>query len=95
MRTIAAALFILAAQQTSADRSIRDFMTERAKLLERDFLPDVKTSADFEKLRPTLHQQYLDMLGLWPGPEKTALKAPPYFGWCSRRSERQRAHDLD
>jgi dienelactone hydrolase len=79
MRTIAAALFILAtsahAQQTPADRSIRDFMTERAKLLERDFLPEVKSSADFEKLRPVLHEQYLDMLGLWPLPEKTPLHA--------------------
>ena len=75
MGTIAAALFILAAQQTPADRAIRDFMTDRAKQLERDFLPEVKTAADFEKLRPTLHQQYLDMLGLWPLPERTPLKA--------------------
>ena len=79
MRTFAGALLILAAtahaQQTPADRAIRDFMTVRAKELERDFLPEVKTPADFEKLRPVLHRQYLDMLGLWPLPEKTPLKA--------------------
>lgn len=74
MLTFAGAVLILL-QQTPADRSIRDFMTSRAKELERDFLPHVKTSADFEKMRPTLHQQYLDMLGLWPLPEKTPLKA--------------------
>lgn len=44
MRTIAGALFILAttaaAQEKSpADRSIRQFLTERAVQLERDFLP--------------------------------------------------------
>ena len=52
MRTIAGALFILVAtaqaQQAPADRSIRDFMTARAKELEKEFLPEVKTSADFE-----------------------------------------------
>jgi dienelactone hydrolase len=79
MRTIFGALFILSstlqAQQTPEDRSIRDFMTVRAKELERDFLPEVRTSSDFEALRPKLRRQYLDMLGLWPLPEKTPLKA--------------------
>jgi dienelactone hydrolase len=79
MRTIAGALFILTsaaqAQQTPEDRSIREFMTVRAKELERDFLPEVRTAADFEALRPKLQRQYLDMLGLWPLPEKTPLKA--------------------
>jgi dienelactone hydrolase len=80
MRTIAGALFILAAtaqaqDKPPADKAIRDWMTSRAKDLEKDFLPEVKSSADFEKLRPGLHQQYLDMLGLWPVPEKTPLKA--------------------
>ncbi|HVE39070.1 MAG TPA: prolyl oligopeptidase family serine peptidase [Planctomycetota bacterium] len=79
MRTIFGALFILSstlqAQQTPEDRSIREFMTVRAKELERDFLPEVRTASDFEALRPKLHRQYLDMLGLWPLPEKTPLKA--------------------
>jgi dienelactone hydrolase len=77
MRTIAGALFILSsavqAQQTPEDRSIREFMTGRAKELERDFLPDVRSAGDFEALRPKLHRQYLEMLGLWPLPEKTPL----------------------
>jgi dienelactone hydrolase len=77
MRTIAGALFILSsavqAQQTSEDRSIREFMTLRAKELERDFLPEVRKASDFEALRAKLHRQYLDMLGLWPLPAKTPL----------------------
>jgi hypothetical protein len=63
------------AQQTPEDRSIREFMTLRARDLEKDFLPEVKTAADFEALRPKLQRQYLDMLGLWPLPERTPLKA--------------------
>jgi hypothetical protein len=79
MRTVAGVLLILAAtanaQQTPDDRAIREFLTARAKDLEKDFLPGVKIGADFEKLRPQLRQQYLDMLGLWPLPEKTPLQA--------------------
>ena len=78
MRTISGALLLILAstshaQQTPEDRSIRDFLTARAKDLEKDFLPGVKTGDDFDKLRPQLHRQYLDMLGLWPLPEKTPL----------------------
>ncbi len=80
MRIAAGALLFVAvataqAQDSSPDRTIRTWLTDRAKDLEKDFLPDVKTSGDFEKMRPTLHRQYMDMLGLWPIPEKTPLKA--------------------
>jgi dienelactone hydrolase len=79
MRIAAGALLFLVtaaqAQDGSPDKTIRAWMTDRAKELEKDFLPTVKTSADFEKLRPGLHQQYMDMLGLWPVPEKTPLNA--------------------
>lgn len=73
-----ALLFVVAATQAqdgSPDKVIRAWMTDRAKELEKDFLPTVKSAADFEKLRPSLHQQYMDMLGLWPVPEKTPLDA--------------------
>jgi dienelactone hydrolase len=79
MRTVAGVLLALAAtanaQQTPDDRSIREFLTARAKELEKDFLPGVKDGAAFDRLRPQLRQQYLDMLGLWPLPEKTPLHA--------------------
>ena len=79
MRIAAGVLLLLVgtaeAQDTPPDKTIRAWMTDRAKELEKDFLPTVKTAADFEKMRPGLHQQYMDMLGLWPLPEKTDLKA--------------------
>ena len=34
-----------------------------------------KTKAEWEAKRPKLKEQFLDMLGLWPLPEKTPLKA--------------------
>jgi dienelactone hydrolase len=60
---------------SAADKAIRRHLAARAAELEREFLPAVKTAADFEKARPALHQEYLYMLGLWPLPEKTPLNA--------------------
>jgi dienelactone hydrolase len=37
-------------------------------------LADVKTRADWEKKRPELRRQFLDMMGLWPLPPRTDLK---------------------
>jgi dienelactone hydrolase len=61
------------AEPTPADRAIRDYLKVQANKLEKDFLPEVKTSEDFEKLRPSLREQYYFMLGLAPLPEKTPL----------------------
>lgn len=35
---------------------------------------DIKTRADWERQRPELRRQFLDMLGLWPLPPRTDLK---------------------
>ncbi len=64
-----------AAPPNPQDAVIRKYLAAQAAALEKDFLPGVKSAADFEKLRPELRRQYLDMLGLWPLPEKTDLKA--------------------
>ena len=45
------------------------------KLIADAALADIKTKADWEKKRPELHRQFLEMLGLWPLPAKTDLKA--------------------
>ena len=36
-------------------------------------LSDIKSRADWEKQRPELRRQFLDMLGLWPLPPRTDL----------------------
>jgi cephalosporin-C deacetylase-like acetyl esterase len=48
--------------------------TETDKLSGR-FLDGATTLEAWEKKRPRLRQEYMDMLGLWPLPEKTPLKA--------------------
>ncbi|HEX7902157.1 MAG TPA: prolyl oligopeptidase family serine peptidase [Planctomycetota bacterium] len=52
------------------DVEIRKELTQRALALERDFAID-----DLEKRRPKLREEYFHMLGLWPLPEKSPLKA--------------------
>ncbi len=47
---------------------------ETAKLSER-VLDGAKTREEWEARRPRLRQEYFDMLGLWPLPEKTPLNA--------------------
>ncbi|MGI8784904.1 MAG: alpha/beta hydrolase family protein [Acidobacteriota bacterium] len=62
-------------QKVSGDEAIRRFLAARAFELERQFLPGIKTAADFEKIRPALREDFFDMLGLKPMPERTPLKA--------------------
>jgi len=38
-------------------------------------LADIKTRADWDKKRPELRRQFLDMMGLWPLPPRTDLRA--------------------
>jgi dienelactone hydrolase len=57
------------------DRVIRKYLADRASELEGDVLPGIRTAEAFENVRPRLRQEYLDMLGLEPLPERTPLKA--------------------
>jgi hypothetical protein len=49
------------------------FRIETKRIADAD-LADIKTLADWEKKRPELRQQFLEMMGLWPLPAKTDLK---------------------
>ena len=60
---------------TPQDKSIRQYLSGQAAELEREFFPALKTKEEFEKIRPVLRQHYMEMLGLWPLPEKTPLNA--------------------
>ena len=66
---------LAALQDLDGDRSIREYLARRAAELEREFLPGITSAADFEKIRPWLREDLLDMLGLRPMPEKSPLKA--------------------
>src|SRR5215831_4199925 len=82
-RTIALCLalflypFSLRAQDksTPADEMIHKFLSAQTKKLSKKYVDGARTLDEWLEKRPRLHEQYLDMLGLWPTPEKTPLKA--------------------
>jgi hypothetical protein len=61
---------------TSRGDKMRDaYFRREAQRIADASLADIKTKDDWEKKRPELHRQFLEMLGLWPMPAKTDLKA--------------------
>jgi dienelactone hydrolase len=57
------------------DEMIEKYLVSLTKEVSGRFLDGAKTRDEWEKKLPTLRQEYLDMLGLWPLPEKTPLHA--------------------
>jgi dienelactone hydrolase len=63
------------ADTAKADEAIHKYLTAETKRLSERFMDGAKTKPEWEAKRPKLKEQFLDMLGLWPLPEKTSLKA--------------------
>src|SRR5262249_47298341 len=57
------------------DEMIYKYLSAETDKLSARFLDGAKTLQEWQQKRPRLHQEYLDMLGLWPLPEKTPLQA--------------------
>ena len=57
------------------DLMIEKYLAAEADKLSAKFLDGAKTIDEWKQKRPRLYQEYMDMLGLWPIPEKTPLKA--------------------
>jgi dienelactone hydrolase len=57
------------------DALMERYLAARTDDLSSRFLDGAKTLAQWQKKRPRLKEQYLDMLGLWPLPERTPLHA--------------------
>jgi dienelactone hydrolase len=69
-----------AQDKKKGDRKPGDVMIEKYLAAETDklskkFMDGAKTLDEWQKNRPRLYREYMDMLGLWPLPEKTPLKA--------------------
>src|SRR5262245_29171049 len=62
-------------ERAKADEAIHKYLTAETRRLSDRFMDGAKTKAEWEARRPKLKGQFLDMLGLWPLPEKTPLKA--------------------
>jgi cephalosporin-C deacetylase-like acetyl esterase len=57
------------------DAVIDKYLAQETERLDKRFLDGATTREQWEARRPRLRQEYLDMLGLWPLPEKTPLHA--------------------
>ncbi|MCI0743359.1 MAG: acetylxylan esterase, partial [Gemmataceae bacterium] len=60
---------------TPGDEMIYKYLCAETDKLSQKFLGGAKTIDEWKRKRPRLYQEYMDMLGLWPVPEKTPLKA--------------------
>jgi dipeptidyl aminopeptidase/acylaminoacyl peptidase len=70
-----AALLAPAADPKPGDVMIQKYLQAETARISQNVLDGAKTKAEWESKRPKLKQQFLDILGLWPLPEKTPLKA--------------------
>jgi len=59
---------------TAGDRLLAEYFALETKKLADRCLADVRSAADWEKRRPQLRRQLLEMFGLDPLPERTPLK---------------------
>src|SRR5438046_5886406 len=59
----------------SGDAMINAYLAAETDKLSRKFLDGAKTLDEWTAKRPRLYREYLDMLGLWPLPEKNPLNA--------------------
>src|SRR5436190_13861532 len=71
---------VMLGAQEKKDKKPGDVMIEKYLAAETDklsqkFMDGAKSLDEWKQKRPRLYQEYMDMLGLWPIPEKTALKA--------------------
>lgn len=62
------------AETSRGDRMLETYFREQTRQIADACLADVKTRKDWEKRRPELRRQFLDMMGLWPLPPRTDLK---------------------
>src|SRR5262245_54792272 len=63
------------ADTAKADEAIHKYLAAETRRLSERFMDGAKSKAEWEAKRPKLKEQFLDMVGLWPLPEKTPLKA--------------------
>jgi dienelactone hydrolase len=62
------------AKPKPGDVMIEKYLAAETDKLSKKFLDGAKTIEEWKAKRPRLYREYMDMLGLWPIPEKTPLK---------------------
>src|SRR5438045_3509529 len=62
------------ADTARGDRMLDAYFRRETQRIADACLADVKTREDWEKKRPELRRQFLEMMGLWPLPPRTELR---------------------
>ena len=62
-------------REQPGDEQIQAYLAREAEALDAQFMVGIETKEKFAAQRPRLQHEYFDMLGLWPLPERTPLKA--------------------
>jgi dienelactone hydrolase len=62
-------------RESPGDEMIQRYLQQETAVVEVEFPGAMRSLEDWEVARPALLEQYHDMLGLWPLPEKTPLRA--------------------
>lgn len=62
-------------RSSPGDEMIQRYLAGVTEEIHGRFMENVKSVEDWKKLRPEYKEEYFYMLGLWPMPEKTPLKA--------------------
>jgi hypothetical protein len=57
------------------ERMLDAYLEHQTRAIADGCLVDISTRADWEKKRPELRRQFLEMMGLWPLPPRTDLRA--------------------
>lgn len=55
------------------DKMIQDYLRQESGKIEEHFLEGIHSAQQWQQIRPRFRQEYFEMLGLWPLPEKTDL----------------------
>ena len=63
------------ADTRKGDEAIHKYLAAEVNRLSERFMDGARTKAEWEAKRPKWKEQFLDMLGLWPLPERTPLNA--------------------
>jgi dienelactone hydrolase len=62
-------------RESPADQMIQEYLRQATAAVEADFPEATQSLAQWTEQRPALLEEYYNMLGLWPLPEKTPLRA--------------------
>jgi acetyl esterase/lipase len=63
-----------AADAGRGQRMVESYFRHQVEHIASACLTDIKTKEDWEKKRPELRRQFLEMIGLWPMPPRTDLR---------------------